>query len=193
MNDIFHDLLDISVIVYIDDILIFSECKEEHVKHVEQVLARLPDNNLFCNPDKCHFFVQEDTYIGLVVSPEGISIEKDKVQSIMEWPTPRNAKDIEVFQGFANFYLRFVSNFSSIMHSLTLLTHKKQPFVWEKEQADAFQTIKEAISNESVLIHPDESKPYFLETDASGAAMGAVLSQRGGDGHLHPVAFMSKT
>ncbi|KAJ1307572.1 hypothetical protein OPQ81_001669 [Rhizoctonia solani] len=179
MNDIFRDLLDISVIVYMDDILIFSECKEEHVKHVEEVLACLQDNNLFCNPDKCHFFVQEDTYIGLVVSPEGISMEKDKVQSIMEWPTPRNAKDIEVFQGFANFYRCFVANFLSIMRPLTLLSHKDQPFVWEKEQADAFQAIKEAISKEPVLIHPDESKPYFLEIDASGAAMGAVLSQTG--------------
>ncbi|KAJ1307566.1 hypothetical protein OPQ81_001663 [Rhizoctonia solani] len=78
------------------------------------------------------------------------------------------------------------------MHPLTLLTHKDQPFVWEKQQAHPFQAIKEAISKEPVLIHPDESKPYFLETDASGAAMGAVLSQRGGDGHLHHVAFISK-
>ncbi|KAJ1300835.1 hypothetical protein OPQ81_002475 [Rhizoctonia solani] len=111
----------------------------------------------------------------------------------MEWPTPRNAKDIETFQGFANFYHCFVPNFSSIMHPLTLLTHKDQPFVWEKQQADAFQAIKAAISKEPVLIHPDKSKPYFLEADASGAAMGAVLSQRGGDGCLHPVAFTSKT
>ncbi|KAJ1306587.1 hypothetical protein OPQ81_007587 [Rhizoctonia solani] len=169
------------------------QSKEGHVKHVEEVLAHLQDNNLFCNPDKCHFFVQEVTYIGLVVSPEGICMEKDKVQSIMGWPTPRNAKDIEVFQGFANFYRRFVSNFPSIIRPLTLLTHKEQPVVWEKEPAVAFQAIKEAISKEPVLIHPDESKPYFLETDASGAAMGAVLSQKGGDGCLHPVAFMSKT
>ncbi|KAJ1299366.1 hypothetical protein OPQ81_003762 [Rhizoctonia solani] len=77
MNDIFRDLLDISVIVYMDDILIFSESKEQHVKHVEEVLARLQDNYLFCNPDKCHFFVQEVSYIGLVVSPEGISVEEN--------------------------------------------------------------------------------------------------------------------
>ncbi|KAJ1299367.1 hypothetical protein OPQ81_003763 [Rhizoctonia solani] len=111
----------------------------------------------------------------------------------MEWPTPRNAKDIEVFQGFANFYRRFVSNFSSIMRPLTLLTPKYQPFVWEKQQARAFQAIKAAISKELVLIHPDKSKPYFLETDTSGAAMSAVLSQKGGDGCLHLVAFISKT
>ncbi|KAJ1299265.1 hypothetical protein OPQ81_002544 [Rhizoctonia solani] len=89
MNDIFRDLLDISIVVYMDDILIFSESKEHHVKHVEQVLAHLQDNHLFCNPDKCHFFVQKVTYIGLVIAPEGISMEMDKVQSIMEWPTPR--------------------------------------------------------------------------------------------------------
>ncbi|KAJ1299548.1 hypothetical protein OPQ81_007342 [Rhizoctonia solani] len=110
----------------------------------------------------------------------------------MEWPTPRNAKDIEVFQGFANFYRRFVSNFSSIMRPLTLLIPKYQPFVREKQQARAFQAIKAAISKEPVLNHPDKSKPYFLETDTSGAAMSAVLSQRRGDGFLHPVAFISR-
>ncbi|QRW16914.1 Retrotransposable element Tf2 protein [Rhizoctonia solani] len=147
MNNIFCDLLDISVVVYLDDILIFSNSREEHVEH----------HNLFCNPAKCYFFVTEVTYIGLVITPDGISMEKDKVQAIMDWPEPHN---------------------------------KEQPWIWLEEQKAAFDAIKAEIYKEPVLAHPDESKPYTLETDTSGAAMGAVLSQRKEDGCLHP-AFMS--
>ncbi|KAF8747996.1 hypothetical protein RHS01_11133 [Rhizoctonia solani] len=146
MNNIFHDLLDISVVVYLDDILIFSNSREEHVEHVKEVLSCLLKHNLFCNPAKCYFFVTEVTYIGLVITPDGISMEKDK---------------------------------------------KEQPLIWLEEQKAAFDAIKAEICKEPVLAHPDESKPYTLETDASGAAMGAVLSQRKEDGCLHPVAFMS--
>ncbi|CCO34604.1 Retrotransposable element Tf2 155 kDa protein type 1 [Rhizoctonia solani AG-1 IB] len=146
MNNIFRDLLDITVIVYLDDILIFSDSREEHVQHVTEVLSRLQKHNLFCNPSKCVFFVTEVTYIGLVVTPEGISMEQEK---------------------------------------------KDQPWVWEAAQKEAFHRIKIAISQEPVLAHPDESQPYTLETDASGTAMGAALSQRKDDGCLHPVAFMS--
>ncbi|KAF8749468.1 hypothetical protein RHS01_09960 [Rhizoctonia solani] len=161
MNNIFRDLLDISVVVYLDDILIFSNSREEHVQHVKEVLSCLLKHNLFCNPAKCYFFVTEVTYIGLVITPDGISMEKDKVQAIMDWPEPRNLKQ------------------------------KEQPWIWLEEQKAAFDAIKAEICKEPVLAHPDEFKPYTLETDASGAAMGAILSQRKEDGCLHPVAFMS--
>ncbi|KAF8747242.1 hypothetical protein RHS01_11373 [Rhizoctonia solani] len=191
MNDIFHDLLDISVVVYLDDILIFSNSREEHVEHVKEVLSHLLKHNLFCNPAKCYFFVTEVTYIGLVITPEGISMEKDKVQAIMDWPEPQNVKQVQSFLGFANFYRRFVPNFSRLARPLNNLTQKEQPWIWLEEQKAAFDAIKAEICKEPVLAHPDESKPYTLETDASGAAMGAVLSQRMEDGCLHPVAFMS--
>ncbi|CCO34607.1 Retrotransposable element Tf2 155 kDa protein type 3 [Rhizoctonia solani AG-1 IB] len=191
MNNIFRDLLDITVIVYLDNILIFSNSREEHVQHVTEVLSRLQKHNLFCNPSKCVFFVTEVTYIGLVVTPEGISMEQEKVKAIQEWPEPKNVKQVQSFLGFANFYCRFVHDFSCLAHPLTSLTQKDQPWVWEAAQKEAFQQIKIAISKEPVLTHPDESQPYTLETDASGAAMGAVLSQRKDDGRLHPVAFMS--
>ncbi|KAF8747244.1 hypothetical protein RHS01_11370 [Rhizoctonia solani] len=161
MNNIFRDLLDISVVVYLDDILIFSNSREEYVEHVKEVLSCLLKHNLFCNPAKCYFFVIEVTYNGLVITPEGISMEKDKVQAIMDWPEPQNVKQ------------------------------KKQLWIWLEEQKAAFDAIKAEICKEPVLAHPDESKPYTLEIDASGAAMGAVLSQRKEDGCLHPVAFMS--
>ncbi|QRW17972.1 Retrotransposable element Tf2 protein [Rhizoctonia solani] len=191
MNNIFRDLLDISVVVYLDDILIFSNSREEHVEHVKEVLSCLLKHKLFCNPAKCYFFVTEVTYIGLVITPEGISMEKDKVQAIMDWPEPQDMKQVQSFLGFANFYHCFVPNFSCLARPLNILTQKEQPWIWLEEQKAAFDAIKAEICKEPVLAHPDESKPYTLETDASGAAMGAVLSQRKEDGCLHPVAFMS--
>ncbi|QRV99683.1 Retrotransposable element Tf2 protein [Ceratobasidium sp. AG-Ba] len=191
MNDIFRDILDIYVIVYLDDILIFSNNREEHVQHVREVLTRLQKHNLFCNPEKCHFAVTTVTYIGLVITPEGISMEKEKVKAIMEWPAPLTVKQVQSFLDFANFYHRFIENFSRIARPLHILTHLEQPWVWGDEQQAAFDAIKEAISKEPVLAHPNENEPYQLETDASGTAMGAVLSQRQPDGRLHPVAFMS--
>ncbi|CCO34032.1 Retrotransposable element Tf2 155 kDa protein type 1 [Rhizoctonia solani AG-1 IB] len=191
MNDIFRDLLDITVILFLDDIPIFSNSREEHVQHVTEVLSCLQKHNLFCNPSKCVFFVTEVTYIGLVVTPGGISMEQEKVKAIQEWPEPKNVKQVQSFLGFANFYCHFVHDFSRLACPLTSLTQKDQPWVWEAPQKEAFQQIKIAISKEPVLAHPDKSQPYTLETDASGAAMGAVLSQRKDDGCLHPVAFMS--
>ncbi|QRW06296.1 Retrotransposable element Tf2 protein [Ceratobasidium sp. AG-Ba] len=154
------DILDIYVIFYLNDILIFSNNREEHVHHVREVLTHLQKHNLFCNPDKCHFAVTTVTYIRLVITPEGISMEKEKVKAIMEWPAP-----------------------------LTV----KQSWVWgwgDKQQA-SFDAIKESISKEPVLAHPNENEPYQSETDASGTAMGAVLSHRQPDGCLHLDAFMS--
>jgi hypothetical protein len=101
MNDIFHDLLDIYVIVYLDNILIFSKSREEHVGHVKEVLKRLQQNHLYGNPKKCDFFVDRVTYIGPVITPEGISMEKDKVQAVLEWPAPTSVKEVQSFLGFA--------------------------------------------------------------------------------------------
>jgi hypothetical protein len=116
MNNIFRDLLDITVIVYLDDILIISNSRVEHVQHVTEVLLRLQKHNLFCNPSKCVFFVTEVTYIGLVVTPEGISMQQEEVKVIQEWPEPRNLKQVQSFLGFANFYHCFVHDFSCLAH-----------------------------------------------------------------------------
>jgi hypothetical protein len=189
--NIFRDLLDIYVIVYLDDILIFSKSKEEHVGHVKEVLKRLQQNHLYCNHKKCDFFVDRVSYIGLVITPEGISMEKEKVQAVLEWPAPTSVKGVQSFLGFANFYRRFVPDFSRLACPMNALTQKTSPWTWGEVQQQAFNEIKAAISKEPTLAHPNESKPYFLETDASGAAMGAVLSQRQEDGRLYPIAFMS--
>jgi hypothetical protein len=133
------------------------------------------------------------TYIGLVITPEGISMEKEKVHAVLEWPTPTSVKEVQSFLGFANFYCQFVPDFSGLARPWNALTQKTSPWTWGEAQQQAFNEIKAAISKEPTLKHPDKSKPYFLETDASGAAMGAVLSQRQVDGRLHPIAFMSSS
>jgi hypothetical protein len=191
MNNIFRDLFNINLIVYLDDILIFSKSKEECVDHVKEVLKQLQQNHLDCNPKKCNFFVDRVTYIGLVITPKGISMEEDNVQAFLEWPTPTFVKEVQSFLHFANFYHRFVLDFGHLASPLNALTQKTSPWTWGEAQQQAFDEIKAVISKEPTLAHPDESKPYFLETDASGAAMGAMLSQRQEDGHLHPIAFMS--
>ncbi|QRV73870.1 Retrotransposable element Tf2 protein [Ceratobasidium sp. AG-Ba] len=158
MNDIFRNILDICVIAYLDDILVLPSNREEHVHHVREVLTHLQKHNLFCNADKCHFAVTTVTDIGLVTTPEGISMAKEKFKAIMEWPAP-------------------------------LLV--KQPSSSPPACAYTSGSALGGHLQGAVLAHPNENEPHQLETDASGTAMGAVLSQQQPDGHLHPVAFMS--
>lgn len=193
MNDILRDLLDVYVVVYLDDILIYSKNREDHEKHVKEVLKRIQDNNLFLKPSKCFFYVTTITYIGIVISPEGISMEKDKIKAIAEWKPPNTVKQTQAFLGFANFYRRFVRNFSTLAKPLTALTRKDTKWRWGEEEQGAFEAIKTEITKDPVLVHPNPNKPYFLETNASGVAMGAILSQKQADRYLHPIAFMSES
>ncbi|QRV73872.1 Retrotransposable element Tf2 protein [Ceratobasidium sp. AG-Ba] len=172
MNNIFRHLLGVTVVVYMDDILIFSEKEEDHAEHVKEVLKILRDNNLYAKLAKCEFFVKKVIFLGLVITPEGISMEEEKIKAIMEWGAPRKIKEVQAFLGFVNFYRRFE---------------------WSQECQQAFEEIKKRVSQDPVLIHPDPDKPFILETDASGIAIGAILSQRGEDGYLHPVAYLSKS
>ena len=193
MNHIFRDMIDVYVVIYLDDILIYSKNREEHTKHVQSVLKRLMENHLFLKLKKCEFYTTTVTYVGIVITPEGVSMEKDKIEAIQEWKTPKTVKHIQAFLGFANFYRRFVNNFSKIVKPLTALTQKEKKWQWGSEEQEAFQTLKNEITKDPVLVHPNRDKPYFLETDASGVAMGAILSQKGSDGYLHPIAFLSKS
>ncbi|CUA71631.1 Transposon Tf2-11 polyprotein [Rhizoctonia solani] len=193
MNDILRDLLDVTVIVYLDDILIFSKNPGEHTAHVKEVLKRLQENQLFCKASKCFFNTTTVEYLGIMISPKGISIEKGKVEAIQSWPTPKTRKQVQSFLGFANFLRRFIPDFSKMSRPLNDLIPKDKTWQWGDKEEKGFMDIKRALCEAPVLRHPDPEKPYFLETDASGVAMGAVLSQRQEDGRLHPVAYMSKS
>lgn len=193
MNHIPRDLINVCVVVYLDDILIYSNNQSQHTQHVQEVLKRIKDNNLFLKLSKCHFYVTTVTYIGIIITPEGVSMEKEKIKAVVDWKEPKKVKELQAFLGFANFYRRFVPEFSSIAKPLTKLTGKDIPWKWGTEEQTAFNGIKAAITKDPVLAHPQRNIPYILETDASGVAMGAVLSQKQSDGHIHPIAYMSQS
>src|SRR5271165_6990236 len=119
VNKKLHKYLDIFVMVYLDDILIYSETIEEHVEHVKKVLQKLQDNDLLLRPEKCEFHKDAVEFLGFIVGKDGISMAPDKVETVLAWPTPESVKDIQAFLGFANFYRRFIKDFSRIAHPLT--------------------------------------------------------------------------
>ena len=124
MNDIFSDLLDVSVIIYLDNIFIYSNNPADHKKHVHEVLCHLQRNGLYAHPDKCRFSEDTIEYLSFILSKDGLKMDPSKVQTIQDWPEPHKVKDIQSFLGFANFYHHFISDYSNIVIPLTRLTHK---------------------------------------------------------------------
>ncbi|QRW21852.1 Retrotransposable element Tf2 protein [Rhizoctonia solani] len=190
MNKLFKDLLDICVIIYLDDILIYSKTDINHTKHVHEVLCQLMENWLFCKASKCTFHVTSVEYLGIIVLDKGFSLDKLKIQVVQEWPIPTKVKEVQSFLGFANFLHWFVANFSHMARPLHNLVKKDTPWVWGTKEQELFQGLKDAITNAPVLCHVDPTKPYFLETDASSAALDSILSQHQEDGCLHPLGFL---
>ena len=193
MNDIFADMLDVCVVVYLDDILIYSSDKASHHKQVKEVLRRLRQHGLFAKPEKCVFDRDSVEYLGYILSPAGLTMAADKVQVIRDWPEPRKVKDIQSFLGFANFYRRFIYNFSDITVPLTRLTRKNVPFVFGDAQREAFNYLKSAFASAPILTHWIPDRPIIVETDASDYALAAILSIELEDGEIHPVAFHSRS
>lgn len=193
LNDVLRECLDTVVVIYLDDILIYSSDEDSHTIHVRKVLQLLSDAQLQVNLDKCQFHVTTVEFLGYVISPEGISMDPAKVGAITSWPTPASVRDIQVFLGFANFYRRFIKNFSRIVVPITRLLKKDVAFVWDAEAQSAFASLQKAFVSEPVLSHFDPAKPCFLEPDASKNAIGAVCSQPDENDVLHPVAFYSRS
>ncbi|KAF8691051.1 hypothetical protein RHS03_08835, partial [Rhizoctonia solani] len=190
MNKLFKDLLDVCIIIYLDDILIYSKDDASHTQHVHEVLWHLMENQLFCKASKCTFHMTSVEYLGIIVLDKGFSLDKLKIQAVQEWPTPTKVKEVQLFLGFANFLCQFVANFSHMARPLHNLVKKDTPWKWETKEQEAFQGLKNAITNALVLHHTNPEKPYFLEMDASGAALGSILSQCQEDSCLHPLGFL---
>ncbi len=193
VNEVFADLLDVYVIVYLDDVLIYSDDPESHRDHVREVLRRLRLHGLFCNPAKCEFGVDTVEYLGYILSPDGLTMSEDKVKAIVEWPVPRKVKDVQSFLGFANFYRRFIYNYSDIVVPLTRLTRKNTEWLWTTACQEAFEKLKWAFTHAPILVHWEPNLPLIVETDASDYALAAILSIVLSDGSIHPVAFLSRT
>ena len=204
INQALIGLVDTICVIYLDDILIYSKTVKEHHASVRKVLERLRQYKLYCNLKKCEFDTDEVGFLGFRISPKGVKMEQNRVTSITEWPEPKTFRDLQVFLGFANFYRRFIKHYSKVVAPMTSMLKgmqegkKSGPFDFGEAQRKSFNALKQAFTGADVLVHFDPSKPIMLETDASGFAIGAVLSQQHVDinnpanQHWKPVAYFSR-
>ncbi|KAK3520019.1 hypothetical protein QTP70_010855 [Hemibagrus guttatus] len=182
INGVFQDLLGKGVIAYIDDILVYSSSMEEHVRMVREVLGRLQQHHLYAKLEKCEFHRSTVTFLGYVISRHGVEMDVVKVQAVTEWPAPTSVRELQRFLGFANFYRRFIRNYSSVAGPLTsLLRGKPKKLTWTDPARSAFQQLKNCFTTAPILRHPDPDLPFVVEVDASSSGLGAVLSQRHGE------------
>lgn len=191
MNESFTKYLDKFVIVYLDDILVYSESWEDHLRHLRKTLDILRKEKLYAKRSKCFFGAQEVEYLGFILKPNGVAMNPHKTRAITEWPTPESKKDIQSFLGLVNYYRRFIKNCSGISKPLTELT-KNVPFIWTTPAEESFEKLKSVITSAPVLRTFRDDLPVFVTTDASKVAIGAVLEQDDSDGR-RPVAFTSRT
>uniref|UniRef100_A0A672F8Z2 Gypsy retrotransposon integrase-like protein 1 n=1 Tax=Salarias fasciatus TaxID=181472 RepID=A0A672F8Z2_SALFA len=193
MNDILRDMIDRFVFVYIDDILIYSRSPGEHTQHVRQVLERLQKNQLYIKAEKCEFHQHTVSFLGYIISQGEMTMDPVKLSAVQNWPQPENRKQLQRFLGFANFYRRFIRDYSKIAAPLTALTSTSRPFMWTAVTSQAFQDLKNRFTSAPILIQPDPNLQFVVEVDASDSGVGAVLSQRSpSDNKLHPCAFFSR-
>lgn len=165
------------VFSYLDDVIVATRTFEDHMKWLKEVLRRIKEAGLTINPDKCMFFRNEIRYLGFMVNNEGVKIDPAKLAPVLDFPSPQNLRQLRRFLGFASWYRRFIPNLSTAAEPLTLLLRSKQQWKWESDQASAFKTIKETLTSAPVVACPDFSKPFTLQTDASGFGLGVVLTQ----------------
>ena len=191
MNNIFRKYLDEFVLVYLDDILIYSKTWDEHLEHIESVLKILRENKIYAKKSKCFFGKSETEYLGHVISEKGIQVNPKKTNAISNWEKPSNVKEIQSFIGLCNYYRRFIENFAKIAAPLTNLTKKNVPFIWDHEQQQAFENLKNKLVNAPILKYADPNIPYVITTDASEVGVGGVLSQSV-NSEEHPVAYTSR-
>ncbi len=191
MNNVLRPYLNKFVLVYLDDILIYSKTPEDHLKHIQLVLDILRKHKLFAKLSKCAFGTTNVDFLGHVVSSEGIKVDPNKIAVIKDWPRPKTQKDVRSFLGLAGYFRGFVKDFASVARPLTELTSKTVQWKWTQVQQKAFDSLKHALVTAPVLTTPDFTKPFIVYTDASDKAVGAVLLQDQGDGP-QPIAFHSR-
>jgi hypothetical protein len=177
MNWVFHDFLDQFVVVFIDDILIYSKSLEEHEDHLRRVLQRLREKRLYAKFSKCEFWLDKVIFLGHVVSRDGISVDPRKVEAVVNWERPTNVHEIRSFLGLASYYRRFVEGFSKLSGPLTALTRKNARFLWTDECEQSFQELKRRLVTAPVLTLPSESCGFVIYSDASRKGLGCVLMQ----------------
>nr|GEW27008.1 reverse transcriptase domain-containing protein [Tanacetum cinerariifolium] len=192
MMAIFHDMIEKTMEVFMDDLLVFRNSFQSCLSHLERMPKRCEDTNLCLNWEKSHFMVKEGIVLGHKISKQGIEVNKAKVDVITKLPHPTTIKGIRSFLGHAGFYRRFIKDFSKIARPMTQLLEKDTPFIFSKECVEAFQTLKRKLTEAPILIAPDWDMPFELMCDASDFAIGAVLGQRQ-DKHFRPIHYAKFT
>ncbi|KAK3572485.1 hypothetical protein QTP86_033914 [Hemibagrus guttatus] len=194
MHEVLREFLHKSVLVYIDDILIYSRSMADHRQHVAEVLQCLRDYHLFLKAEKCTFHQPSVQFLGYNIDHSGVRMDERKVTAVKDWPISTSVKELQRFLGFANFYRRFIQGFSPITSPLTsLLRNKPKSLSWTPAAMQAFDTLKTEFTTAPLLTHPDPDRPFVVEVDASTTGVGVVLSQQQGNPcKLHPCAFFSR-
>lgn len=193
MNKVLRPFLDKFVVVYLDDILVYSKSIDDHERHLRLVLDKLREHNLVASLDKCEWFTSECFFLGHIITPDGIKADPAKVKTVLEWPTPVNAGQLRSFLGLTNYFRGYIKDYAAICGPLYKLLKKDAPWLWDSAEAQAFEQLKQALTTPPVLVTPDHSKPFKLKVycDASKFAIGAVLMQVK-DGEERPVAYESR-
>jgi len=192
LNNILAEKIDRAVVVYIDYILIYSKTEEEHIELVRSVHQKLTENNLCINIDKCPFQVPEVEFVGFQVEKQGIQMSQKKVEDIVNWPVPRNVKEVQRFIGFANFYRRFIQGFSSLTLPIQLLTHNGVMWNWSEQCEKAFVELKGKFNTVPILCHYHPERKKQIETDASELCKAGILSPYEPDRRWHHLSYYNK-
>jgi hypothetical protein len=179
MNSVFMPKLDKFVVVFIDDILVYSENEEDHAEHLRIVLTRLREHQLYAKFSKCKFWLREVPFLGHVLFDGGIMVDPAKVQEVLNWKAPISVHEIRSFLGLASYYRRFIPDFSKIAKTMTRLLQKDTRFVWTPECDATFHKLRTLLTSAPVLAQPDIEKPFDVYYDASGIGLGGVLMQEG--------------
>ena len=181
------------VIIYIDDILIYTKMEAAHDEITKEVLQWVRENDLYIKPEKCFWKVREVEFLGVILGPDGIKMDPTKLDAVKHWPTPLNMKDIQQFIRFANYYRRFIKDFTKVARPLHDLVGINKEWKWEEKQQVVFNTLKKLFTEQPLLAAPDTDKKFQIESDASDYTTGGVLSMLCNDEKWRPVAYLSKS
>ena len=194
MNELLRDLINTGkVVVFINDVIVGTETEEKHDELVAEVIKRLEENDLYVKLEKCKWKVREVEFLGVVIGPEEIKMERKKVKGVLEWPMPKCIKDIQKFLGLANYYRQFIEEFATVARPLHNLVKKDKMWEWTEREEKVFKELKEKFTKEPVLAAPNIDKKMRMEIDASDYAIGGVLLMECKDGLWRLVVFLSKS
>jgi len=194
INEILRDLINEGkVAAFVDDVLVGTKTEEGHNEIVEEILKRLEKNDLYVKPEKCVWKTRKIGFLGVVIRPNGIEMEAEKVEGVLGWPEPKNVKDVRKFLGLANYYRRFIKDFTRVVRPMNMLMRKDEKWRWGEKQQKAFNKLKQVFTTKLVLAALDLDKEFRVEADASNYATRGILSIKCSDKKWRPVAFISKS